>query len=334
MKITLMKIAEKTGLGYGTVSRALSDNPRLVKEKTRKKILRVANKYGYIKNVNAQALVKGCTADIGLVIPAIFGSSFYNDFYIKLISSVIETANHCGYKIRLLFLLRESGIKGVLNEAKSFRLAGLIYSSIYYGDFYVAQKDIQDINMPVVVINEHIKGRNVHSVILDDFKGGYDGTEYLIKLGHRKIGVIRGCRADIEQRFEGYKKAMADYGLAAKEKYVLKGDGTETTGYSETMRLLEGGNLPSAIYCLDDEMAAGALRAMREKGLNCPSDISILGFDGMDIGNFMNPRLTTMVRPVSEMGRIAVDKITGKDKSKKCTIIGVNILERESCCKG
>jgi DNA-binding LacI/PurR family transcriptional regulator len=334
MGITIKEIAKISGFGYGTVARALDDNPYLVKEETRKKILKIAEKYNYIRDINAQALRKQKTNDIGLIVPAIFGSAFYNDFYIKLISGVIEHAKHFSYGTRVLLLEDEKGFQKIMKDIKSMKLAGVIYSSIYYGDFKTEQRGLKDLGVPVVVLNEYINGKKLYSVFLDDFKGGYDGTQYLMGLGHKQIAVIRGTGRDIEERYEGYKKAMLDNKLKVYQKYVLKADGTESTGYEKTLELLGRGKIPTAIFALDDEMAIGAMRAIKEKGLSCPEDISVLGFDGMDIGKFAIPRLTTILRPVTEIGKCAVKILLEKDKKyKKPKIKKIKAIleERESC---
>lgn len=337
MGITISEIAKKTGFGYGTVARALSDNPLHVKEETRKKILQVAEKHGYVRDLNAQALVKGRTRDIGLLIPAVFGSSFYNDLHIKLISGIIGIMSSSPYELRLLLLKNASKFPEVARDIRSLKLAGLIYSSIFYPGFHVSAQDIKNLDIPVAVLNEHVRERNIYSVILDDFAGGYDGTSYLIKMGHRQIGIIRGTYKDIEDRFAGYKKAMLDNGIALNKDHVTQGDATEEAGYRGTLELLEKSSRPTAIFCLDDEMAIGAMRAIKDKGMRCPEDVSVLGFDGMDIGNYAIPRLTTMVRPIVDMGKIAVEILldgdNGKKRKKKCLKVRAELLERETCKK-
>nr|HPN72773.1 LacI family DNA-binding transcriptional regulator [Candidatus Omnitrophota bacterium] len=237
-KITIKEIARRSGYGVGTVSRALSDTPHLVKEETLKKILETAGKYGYVKNSNAQALVSGRTTDIGFVIPAIFGSPFYNDFSIKLISSILSAVSDYGYKLRVLFLKEKAGFHEITREIRSLNLKGLIICP-YSQTFYIAESDIKKLGIPVVVLSKHVKGDNIHSVILDDYKGGYDGTDFLLGLGHRRIAILRGFRKDIEQRYMGYLDAHRDKGVPVDKNLVLKGDGMERSGYEKTLKLLE-----------------------------------------------------------------------------------------------
>lgn len=329
MGITLKDIAKKSGFGYGTVARALSDNPSLVKEETRQRIVSVAEKMGYVKNFSAQALVSGKTGDIGLVIPAVFGSIFYNDFYIKIIAGIMEEFVDKPYQLRVMFLKTEEDLPKLFQDVRSFRLHGLILTP-YIQDFVIPEETIKQIKIPTVVLTWEIKGPNVSSVILDDRRGGYEGAEYLIKLGHRRIAVIRGFMKDIEERYAGWREAMKKYGVAIREEYIKKGDALAGSGREITKHLLGLKNPPTAIFALDDEMAFGALAAAAEKKVDCPRDISILGFDGIPAGEYTRPPLTTMARPVDEMGKRAVRMIM-EGRSGVCEKIRARIHERGSC---
>lgn len=332
VNITIKEIAKKSGYGIGTVSRALSDNPSLVKNETRLKILKIAQEYGYVKNSNAQALVSGKTTDIGFVIPAVFGSPFYNDFSIKLISSILNAVSIYGYKLRVLFLKEKAGFNEIMKEVRSLNLKGLIICP-YSQTFYIDEADIKKMGIPIVVLSKRVKGDNISSVILDDYRGGYDGTNFLLGLGHKKIAIIRGFRNDIEERYKGYLAAHKDAGIAVNKDLVLQGTGMELSGYEKTLELLNKGITPSAIFCLDDEMAIGAMRAIKEKKLKCPNDISILGFDGMEICNFTDPPLSTVNRPAVLMGQKAVDILLGSSppKSSLCVKVKAQIVPRASC---
>ncbi|MBN1793916.1 MAG: LacI family DNA-binding transcriptional regulator [Candidatus Omnitrophica bacterium] len=336
MGITIKQIAKKSGFGVGTVSRALSDDDVSVKAETRQKILAIAQKYGYVKNASAQALASKKSRDIGLVIPAYFKSPFYSDFYIKTIAGGIEQLSGFekvkGYKLRILFLRDKNSFSELLQESQALKLGGLILTP-YCRDFFIQESDIKKLEIPVVVLSQEIDGPNIRSVVLDDFKGGYDGTKFLIALGHRRIGVIRGFYEDIEERFGGYKQALNDYGISLREEYIMKGNALQDSGYDRTIKLLRLKDKPTAIFALDDEMAYGALEAIRTLGLRCPDDISVMGFDGIEISRFTTPALTTVVRPVEKMGKVAVRLLVDSDMWKKEKVIKVEgeVVARKSC---
>lgn len=335
MGITIREIAKKSGFSRGTVSRALADPPVLVKEETREKILEVARKYGYVKNINAQALGEGRSRDVGLIVPAMFVSPFYRDFYSKLVESVLFAANKRGYGIRLILVSNSNKFLDIMNKINSYRLSGLIMAPDWWGEFYKNRDQVKKLNMPVVLLNKPIKAKNISSVVLDDLHGGYEGTKYLIKLGHKKIAIYRGHPEDMELRYEGYKKAMKEHGLKIRKEFVLKGDPDEkVSGHINTEKVLGCKVKPTAIFCLGDEMAFEAIRTAENMGFKCPADISILGYDGLEIGQFTSPGLTTMRRPVEEMGRRAVKLLLGKKKKMiKHQMVRPQLVKRGSCKK-
>jgi len=331
MGITIREIAKKSGFGYGTVVRALSDNPVLVKKETREKILKIAEQYDYVKNVTAQSLSRGKSRDIGVVMPGIFYSIFYNDFYIKLLSGVMEAVTSNGYRLRVIFLGEKESFLNLSRDIRSLNLSGLILAS-YCGDFFIKKENIQKFKVPVVVLNKQIPGKNIYSVLLDDYTGGYEATNYLAGLGHKRIGIIRCPRTDSEKRYEGYLKAMADNGLEVDAEYMGSGMGNSKAGYEEMAKILAKGKRPTAVFCINDETGLGAIRAIKEKGLRCPDDISVVGYDGIEITDFTDPRLTTMVRPVSEMGKMAVEFLIGKKhRGKKSITLNAVFSKRDSC---
>lgn len=333
MKVDIKKISKLSGYGVGTVSRALSSPSYNVSEKARKAILRVAERYNYSKDLSAQTLAKGKSADFGLVIPAIFESLFYNDFFMKLIAGATKTAYENGFNLRILLMKPDDDHSVFIRDIRSLKLSGLLLSS-YCGNFYLDREKINELGTQTILIGDHIEHGNCSSIVLDDFKGGYDGVSYLAALGHKDIGVIRGIKKDIEERFAGFRKAMEWNELRVNNEYVLSGDATEASGYKETLKLLtQKRKHPTAIFALDDEMAAGAIRAIKDAGLDCPRNVSVLGYDGMDIGSFTDPALTTMSRPAIEMGRRAVLALLGKSELKKgeCLKIEAELIKRFSC---
>jgi LacI family transcriptional regulator len=329
--VTLKEIAKISGFGYGTVARALAQVPYTVKQGTKEKIQKIAHELGYRKDLIAKTLVSGVSQDIGLIIPAFFDSPYYRDLYMKMISSVMGSLKGSESRLRIIFLRDRSEICDVLNEIRDHRLKGVILSPYCY-DFVLSEKEIRAISVSVVVIGKRITGENITSIFLDDRAGGYDGTNYLLGLGHRKIAVIRGFREDIEKRYAGYLDAMREKGVKVDTGLVLKGDGLSPSAYKLVRSMLKKKKNPTAIYAFDDEMAYGAIKAVKDNGLSIPGDISVLGFDGLEIGIFMDPPLTTMERPVHEMARVGVEIINGENEHKgKEVVMKVSVRERGSC---
>ena len=309
MTITLKEISQLSGYGYGTVARALSSHPYSIKKETLERIQKIAKQYGYKKNLAAQALVSGQTNDIGLVIPAMFASPYYRDFYMKVISGIMDVLEDVDSSLRIVFLKHQSSSEKIIEEIIGLRLQGVILSP-YCRDFILTEEEIKKMDMPVVVLGKAISGNKITSIILDDFQGGYDGTKYLIDLGHRDIAIIRGFRDDIEKRYDGYLSAMSANGFTVPERFIMQGDAMSESAYKLVMELLHRPeDRPTAIFALDDEMAYGALKAAKDSGVSVPGELSILGFDGIEVGEFVIPPISTMKRPVIEMAKTAVKRI-------------------------
>ena len=174
MGITIKEIARITGYGVGTVSRALSTDPKLIKNETRKKIIAFAAKHGYVKDLTARSLVTGTSYDIGLVIPAIFNSPYYNDFYLKVVSGIMNAIDRTDYRLRVIFFRDKANFSIIAQECKSLKLGGLMLAP-YIQEFMVEDKDLKKLDLNIVTLGKEVKGNNIRSVILDDFQGGYKG---------------------------------------------------------------------------------------------------------------------------------------------------------------
>lgn len=334
MSITMKELAKRIGYGVGTVSRALNSSSRSVKDETREKIIKAAKKYGYIMDSQAQALRMGKTRDIALVLPAVFRSAFFNDFYIKIISSTLKEAEDRGYQLRLFWLDENNSIRDLVEKTRSFNLSGLILSAMCFEGYRLPDNELKEIGIPVVVLMKELKGKNVWSVCLDDFQGGYDAATYLINSGHRDIGILKGPHDDHKLRYEGYEKAMSDNKIKVEKEYVLESEGGEYSSHLEMIEFLKKRRqYPTAFFCVGDEIAIGAMRALYEKKINCPGKISIMGYDNMQISELLIPRLTTMSRPVDEMGKLAVRTLIDPKKNTRGKVqkVTAKIIERDTC---
>lgn len=332
--ITIKEIAKKSGFSKSTVARALTEPAEFVNPDTKAKIRKIARSKGYFKNTNAVALGAGTSNDIGLLLPAMFVSTFYRDFYQKLTESILDEANKLNLGMRMILVRDSNRFKDIIGRIESYRLKGLILAPDWWNDFYQHRNVLCDLNLPVVVLNDSIKGKNMYSVILDDFKGGYTGTKYLIKLGHKKIAIYRGFPKDMEDRYNGYIKAMKEAKLEINANYIIRGNPDESiAGYENTEKLFKLKEKPTAIFCLGDDMAIRTIKAIKEFGYRCPDDYSVLGYDGIDMGSFVEPALTTMSRPVKKMGRKAVRLVIdhGKNSDAKHQTVQADIVIRSSC---
>jgi LacI family transcriptional regulator len=236
--------------------------------------------------------------------------------------------NNLRQKDVYLDILRKNRVSGIL----------LIGAMLELKDETI--KQLVEDNISIIFIGRKIEKPEVSYVSVDNVKGGFLATEHLIKLGHTEIGVIIGLPGSIEseERYQGYRLALEKYGIELDESLVVSRS-RETNvylyGYRKAMNLFQRGKIPSAIFACGDTYAFGAIKAVRERGLRVPEDISIVGFNDTIAAGYYNPPLTTIRQPMAQMGRaganILINVLENKsDHGKKSLIIEPELIVRES----
>lgn len=299
MAVTIKDIAKAVGVSHSTVSRALTGS-KYVNEKTKEEIFKAIKELNYTPNMNARSLKTDKTYNIG-----IFFSTIDNGTSPFVFQSVIHNVySNIDKKYNVI-------VKGIDTYEKN-----TINPKNYDGIIVVSQKSddndfIEEIlykEIPLVVINRKVDF-DVMNVFTDESIGTFKGIEELIKNGHKEIAIIEGMENfdSTKMRRSGYIEAFKNYNINIKNNLVVSGDFTVKGGYICTKELLNKEENFTAIFAFNDEMAAGAIKAIIEKGLNVPEDISILGFDGNELGEFLSPRITTIRRPIGEISKIAIN---------------------------
>lgn len=302
MEVTIKDIARRAKVSYATVSRALNKKPG-VRETTRRRILQLAEQMSYTPNAIARGLVKKQTQTLGLILPDIT-----NPFYPEVARGIEEGADERGFSIflcntnwernrevRYLRLLAEKRVDGIIlapidNEVEALerRLTGTI---------------------PVVYVSNAPVGTRHSFVVIDNILGGFLATEHLIQGGYRRIGFV-GSTEDsltIEERLEGYRRALKKYGLPVEKKYIQLGEFKEEAGYGIIRGMIEGGDFPHAVFAENDLLALGVLHGVKASGLSVPEDVAVVGFDDIPAASYPEVQLTTMSQPSYEMGQKSVE---------------------------
>jgi LacI family transcriptional regulator len=338
-KLTIREIATKAGVSIATVSRAINPSTsRFVKRSTRDRVLKVVKKVNYLPSPVAKGLATGKSTNIVIFLGTRYSSLFYSDYYMKLLSGVMEVLENTPYNLIIRMLKHGESDFELDKVMRGMDIAAGIACDIV-GVLQVSLTGLQTASIPVVVLNRAARVRGATFFDCNNFKAAYDAVKYLIRLGHRKIAIINGthyAKYAID-RFEGYKKALIDSSIPVNDAYIFKGDFDEITGIKGLGRFMRLEDRPSAIFCANDEIAIGAFMELEKLGLRCPRDVSIIGFDGIDAGQYLVPKLATMRQPIYEMSKAAakglLNALDGGGTMGDIRIFNAQLMEGGTCAK-
>ncbi len=341
---TIRDIAKKAQVSTATVSYVLNDSAQ-ISEETREKVLKAVRELNYSPNNIAKSLKIKKTNTIGIITEdiTVFNSP-------EIVDGINKYMEEQGYHIILnnLRLFKRLGnnfwnstkyvkkINEIISVLLSRQIDGIIYIGAHTRD---VSDIIKDINIPIVYTYCYSSGELDYSVNYDDQLGAYEATEYLIKLGHKRIGVITGLVDSIpcQERLKGYQKALEENNLIFNPSYIKVGDWEYESGYENAKELLSKKDRTTAIFAMNDLMAGGVIDAAREMGINIPKDLSLIGYDNRECSFFYVPKLTTVGLPLSEMGersaKILIDLIDKKNTEETSIKIKCSIVERESAAE-
>lgn len=334
--MNIRDIAKLAGVGVSTVSRVLNNHPD-VKVSTREKILKIVEESSYIPNNSARMLKQNNTKNIGVLVKGVF-----NPFFSEMINEIACKISDNGYSmvLRQNYLYEYKDIDVLKLFIRENRLRGVICLG---GDFESIDKMyLDEIEVPIILTSVNNYNReytsNYSYIGIDNEKASYKATEFLIKMGHKNIVIIIGDDFSKEglnsERLNGYKKALSDYDVNFKPENVLKGHYKSDKSYDATKYLLKRDNSISAIFATSDVMAIGCAKAIVDKGLKIGDDISLIGFDGMEISEFYNPSITTVKQPKYIMANTSIDlliNIIQKKETHKFMILDTELIVRDSC---
>jgi LacI family transcriptional regulator len=328
--VTIVDVAEAADVSYSTVSRVLNGYP-FVKDSTRKRVLQAAEILGYVPNQQARSLAGGKTTVIGLLVPGLD-----NGYIGEIARGIDEELTKAHYDLMLYTTHRQSGKEtAYVNTITSGLTAGLILVVPLVSTSYLDA--LHERKFPIVLIDQIDTTGKSSTVDATNWQGSYEATNYLIELGHRRIGIITGLmdiRSAVD-RLDGYKAALQDNGLAIDDSLIVAGDFWQFRGYHAAKELLELSQRPTAILASNDLTAFGAMEAIRDYGLEIPNDISVIGFDDIPQARIVHPKLTTVRQPLDQMGRLAVklllERIKDPTLPPKHITLSTHLVVRESC---
>ncbi len=299
---SLKEVARQANTSTATVSRVINKTG-YVSESMTKRVLDAINALDY-KPLQREGKSKK-TKTIALVTPDI-----ENPFFAKMTKEVTKIANELKYNVLLI------NVSGLKNDGGDFLMS--IIDSKVDGVIYASSYRLQDVitkaksnNIPMVVLDREIKTMEIDIVAVNNNQAGFIATDHLIGLGHEKIAFIGGTESmDISsQRLEGYMRALDTSGIEFDSKLVVRGDFSMASGYKAVEALLISNQNITGIIAANDLMAIGAVNSLNVNGLKIPTDISVVGFDDIELASSLTPKLTTVSYPLERMSQLAMESI-------------------------
>jgi len=304
MTTTIHDVARIAGVGIGTVSRVINDSPG-VKPATRKKVLSAIAQLHYRPNPIARSMILKRTGAIGVIVPF-----FTRPFHTELLRSVQVTLSRSGKELVLYDVETAAQRNYYLSELPMLhRVDGLLLLSLPLDDKFAVI--IKDTGIPLVLIDTY--SPLFTSLIVDNIKGAYMAAKYLIELGHKRIGFINGViEGNIKfnqanDRLIGLHRAFGEAGILFEPELMLTSEWNRTGGKEAALQLLSQEKRPTAIFAASDMQAIGVMEAAKDLHLNVPEDVSVIGFDGIEVAELLE--LSTIQQPMKQLGELGVSKL-------------------------
>ena len=328
-------IALRCGVSVATVSKALNGHQD-IGEATRERIAQAAKEMGYTANSAARALKTNRTYNLGILFVDLQNSGLTHEYFAATLNSFRIEAERCGYDITFINSDVGHQNQSYLQHALYRGVDGVAIICVEFHDPLL--QELIYSNLPVVTLDHAFQNR---AAVLSD---NMDGMEALVHFaygrGHRQIAYIHGDDTAVsENRLTGFYRACESHGITIPKEYISSCHFHEPVScYEATKKILGLPNPPSCLFFPDDYAAIGGMNAIRELGLRMPEDISIVGYDGMDLAKVMSPRLTTWEQNTAELGRTAAALLIARIEHPRTTpaehiVISGRLLEGESVAR-
>jgi LacI family transcriptional regulator len=330
-RVTIGDVAIKANVSKATVSHVVNKT-RFVEEDTRQRVLQVIDALGYRPSLVARSLTTNRTETIGVIV-----SDVSNSFFGDLLHGIEDVTRPAGYSLVLCntdeILEREDNYIDLLLRQ---RVDGIIAAATSKKWDVLARADVR--HTPMVFVDRAFEGLIGPFIGVDNCAGARMGVEHLIACGHREIGILAGFQrlSTMVDRLQGYRKAMEAHGLAVRPEWLVESPLNIEAGREAAMRLLGGGNRPTAVFINNNFLSLGALLAIKALGLRCPEDIAMVGFDDHPWAAVSCPPLTVVRQPAREIGQTAAlllrEMIDEKPVDLKTYQLDCALVLRQSCC--
>jgi DNA-binding LacI/PurR family transcriptional regulator len=326
------EIAKLAGVSVATVSRVIN-NKGNVSEETLQRVLKVIEENMYVQNMYARNLRTSNSKIIGFLI-----SNLSNPFFAEVYAGLDPACREQGYTV-LCGITNEDPIqeKEAIEMFIKYRVDGIV--ACFVNPSPTTLKMLDNFGIKVIMFDRVIDSYNADTVTFDNIQGGKMQVEYLAKLGHKKIAVIHGLPDSVgRERLKGYELGMESSGIKVRQEYVVSGRYTEEGAYEATVCLMNMNDKPTAIIAHNNLMCMGAYKAIKDLGIDIPNEVSLIGFDDFDSAAYLQPSITLISKPITEMGqesaKMLIQRIKNKSqKDKRSKVFPVYLIERNSCAQ-
>ncbi|GAC1667250.1 MAG: LacI family DNA-binding transcriptional regulator [Candidatus Acidiferrum sp.] len=331
MPVTLLDIAKDLDVSVVTVSKALRNKGK-ISASTRKRVLKRAKELNYQPNWIARSLVTRRTYTIGLLLP-----DFTHPFFAEIAKSVAETIRPHGYHVIISYFEEDAALER--SEAESLlarRVDGLIVASVQSPEHLDLFEQFKLRNTPFVLIDRPLAGVRASYVGVDNEAIGKLATTHLFERGCRRIAHLRGPSIGLAAaRLNGYRAALEKHKLTSPANYIVEAGFQDHTGYEAMRKLLKANPIPDGVFCYNDPLAIGAMKAILEAGLKIPQDIAIVGAGNVHYSDVLTVPLTTVDQGTSQIGRRAAELLLEQIEAKRAVrpnkvLIAPKLVLRES----
>ena len=318
--VTIKDIAQRLGISPSTVSRALKDHVEISQD-TKDSVKRVAEELNYQPNSLALSLRYSKSNTIGVIIPEIV-----HFFFSTVISGIEDEAHSRGYNV-IITQSNESLEREITNIQTLFnnRVDGVLMSISKETEMFDHLEALQKRGLPIVFFDRNAEEMHCSHVTVDDFLGGYQATEHLIKEGYKKIAHLAGPHGlqISKDRVSGYRKALEDNGIDFNENLIVEDSAfNEQSAFDATMSLFKNHN-PDAVFAANDVAAMAAIKAAKAFGRSVPYDFGVVGFSNWQFSSLTQPSISTIEQPGYEMGQIAADLLIKELESEAAEMLPV-----------
>lgn len=334
---TIKDVAKKAGVTIGTVSRVLN-NKKWVSDECRKKVQLAIKEMHYKPQAHARRLRQKHSFIWGVIAPH-HASVFKSPYFANILAGMEDVAAEHKYRL-LIHPLSEAAraqvsYRTLLGDGS---VDGMFVLNAWSTD--VSVRELSEANVPFVLVNGKITGEDdMPYVGVDNFGGVRRALEHLYSQGHERIGILNGrmTTTNAMERFQAYQEFLAEKKLDFHPEWAADGEFEEAGGYRACQKIFTASRLPSALLCACDLMAIGAVRALKEKGLTVPGNVSVVGFDNMEEAIYHDPPLTTVAFSAQDMGRMAAEKMvklmSEEGLKDKVSALSGELIVRESTRK-